>query len=116
MITPATTGSTKTRAAVAMLRWERSGSMAAPRPTDRATPTIEPTRRLRTAPLSYESRPPAPGPEPVEDFIQDLRPTVKNLLRAIGQILVPWQISSQCSASSASSLVMLGLIWALDRV
>ena len=65
MITPATTGRTNTSAAVAMLRCGRSGTMAAPRPTDRAIPAIEPMRLLRTCPLSYgivATRPDGTGP------------------------------------------------------
>ena len=62
MITPATTGTTKTSAAVAMLRWARKGNMAAPSPSERTIPTNEPIRRLRTRPLSYESGRPVRGP------------------------------------------------------
>jgi hypothetical protein len=52
MATPTTTGTTSTSAAVAMLKWGRIGTMAAPSPTDTAIPTTEPTSHLRTAPLS----------------------------------------------------------------
>ena len=46
--TPATTGTTSTRAAVAMARCVRSGTIAAPSPTEASTPTPEPMSRLRT--------------------------------------------------------------------
>jgi hypothetical protein len=61
-VTPATTGTTSTRAAVAMLRCDRRGTMAAPRPIERAIPTIDPATALRTRLLSYESGLPTERP------------------------------------------------------
>src|SRR5580704_13521750 len=113
-MTPATTGITNTNAAVAMLKWERRGSMAAPRPTAAAIPVAEPTRFLRIYPLSYETGLPASAS------------AVKNLLRRTGSCSEPVQGRRQIIVSMADflvalgiigfALVFLGLIWALDRV
>ena len=75
MITPATTGTTNTRAAVAMLRWDRSGSMAAPSPTERATPTSEPTSASAHLPIVVRIRSDGRGTRSVE-----------NLFRATGRL------------------------------
>ena len=116
MITPATTGTTRTRAAVATLRWGRSGSMAAPRPTDDDDPddrADEPSAHLsivhrmpastgrRTAAVQELFRDSAVCSEPVQRREADTR-SMADFLAVLGII--------------GFVVVMLGLIWALDRV
>ncbi len=115
MITPTTTGTTSTSAAVATLRWGRKGSMTAARPTEAATPTIAPMTPRRTVPLSYGT-----GPAVTSDG------TVENLLRGIGgcsdrvknrrRKLAPMADFLVALGIIGFTVAMLGLIWALDRV
>ncbi len=70
MMTAATTGTTSTSAAVAMLRCDRSGSMARPKPNESMTPTVEPTNVLRTLPLSYGNGDWPGGTRSIEDLFR----------------------------------------------
>ena len=117
MITPATTGTTRTRAAVATLRWgaERQHGGAQPHgegdPDQRSDQTLCAPPHCRT-----ESGPPAPAvpsllrvysghsgrrEEPVKSGQADTR-SMADFLAVLGIV--------------GFVVAMLGLIWALDRV
>ncbi len=115
MAAPTTTGTTMTRAMVAGLRWERKGSMAAPRASEVATPSTDPTMRRCTLPLS---------PELAADGT--LGVVVQNLFRRSSDRSDRFERSRGDARPMADFLAvlgiiafvvaMLGLIWALDRV